>query len=136
MRKPPSPADSKNVFKQYKIVGFSCTVGIVAVFAILMLCAGVMSAVDIPHSAVVPMSILAVVAGCLLAGFICARIIKSGGLLCGLLCGTLIFLVALAAELLVVGGEVGILALYKYVAYIASAMIGGVLGVNKRRKVR
>ncbi len=136
MRKP-SPADAKkNVLTQYKAVAFSCIAGIVTAFAILTLCAGVMSAVDVPHGAVVPMSILAMVAGCLLAGFLCARIVGSGGLLCGLICASMIFLMAVAAELFVAGGQVGILALYKYVACASSAMIGGVLGVNRRRKVR
>ena len=135
MKKSPSPADSKNIFTQYKVFGFSCGIGIITAGAVLFICAGVLSAVDVPHSAVVPMSLLAPVIGCLLAGFICARILRSGGLICGLICGSLIFLVALAAELLVVGGEVGLLALYKYIADIASAMIGGVLGVNKKRKV-
>ncbi len=129
-------AGSGSILKQYKVVGISCVVGIVVIFCVLLLCAAVMSAVDVPHSAVVPMSVLAVVTGCLVSGFLCAQIHKSTGLVFGLLCGTVIFLLAFAAELLVVGNEVGVLALYKYVIYAASGMIGGVLGVNKRRKVR
>lgn len=136
MKKPPLTNDSKNLFKHYKVIGLSCLFGIIVIFAILLLCAWVMSIIDIPHSAVVPLSIMSIVTGCLLAGFMSARMIKSGGMLCGLLCGTVIFLFVLGAELLVIGGEVGLLALYKYIAYIASAMIGGILGVNQRRRIR
>ena len=136
MRKPPLPTDSKNFSKQYKAIGLSCLLGILSIFAILLLCAWVMSMVDLPHSAVAPLSILSIVAGCLLAGFLSARILKAGGMLCGLLCGTVIFLFVLGAELLVMGGEVGLLALYKYISCIASGMIGGILGVNQRRRIR
>ena len=80
------------------------------------------------------MSILAVAAGTILSGYCCARILRERGLLWGLCCGTLIFLLTLFCELMLLGQPIGILALYKYIIYAASGMIGGVLGVNKKRK--
>ena len=95
-----------------------------------------MSVRDLPHSAVVPMSILAVAAGTILSGYCCARILREKGLLWGLCCGTVIFLLAFFCELTLLGPVIGPLALYKFIIYAASGMIGGVLGVNKKRKVR
>ena len=134
MRKPASAPDTKNVVKFSRSLAVSVVVGVVLTFLILCAFAALMSVRDLPHSAVVPMSILAVAAGTILSGYCCARILRERGLLWGLCCGTLIFLLTLFCELMLLGQPIGILALYKYIIYAASGMIGGVLGVNKRRK--
>ena len=136
MKKPPAGADAKNVLKQWKIVGFSCLVGIGAAFLLLCAFALILSVKDLPHGAITPMAIAAVVVGCFVAGYCAGRTIRAGGLVYGLLCGTVIFLFAFFCELMLIGGGFSILLLYKYIIYISSGMIGGVLGVNKRRKVR
>ena len=134
MRKPASAPDTKNVVKFSRSLAVSVVVGVVLTFLILCAFAALMSVRDLPHSAVVPMSILAVAAGTILSGYCCARILRERGLLWGLCCGTLIFLLTLFCELMLLGQPIGILALYKYIIYAASGMIGGVLGVNKKRK--
>ena len=134
MRKPASAPDTKNVVKFSRSLAVSVAVGVVLTFLILCAFAALMSVRDLPHSAVVPMSILAVAAGTILSGYCCARILRERGLLWGLCCGTLIFLLTLFCELMLLGQPIGILALYKYIIYAASGMIGGVLGVNKKRK--
>ena len=136
MRKPASAPDTKNVVKFSRSLAVSVVVGVVLTFIILCAFAALMSVRDLPHSAVVPMSILAVSAGTILSGYCCARILREKGLLWGLGCGTVIFLMAFFCELMLLGQPIGILALYKYIIYAASGMIGGVLGVNKKRKVR
>lgn len=136
MRKPASVPDTKNVAKLSRAVALSVAVGVVLSFLLLCAFAALMSVRDLPHSAVVPMSILAVAAGTILSGYCCARILRERGLLWGLGCGTLIFLLAFFCELMLLGQPIGILALYKYIIYAASGMIGGVLGVNQKRKVR
>ena len=136
MKKPSAGPDTKNVTKFSRALAVSVGAGVVATFLILSLFAALMTVRDLPHSAVVPMSILGVAAGTILAGYCCARILRERGLLWGLGCGTVIFLLAFFCELMLLGQPVGILALYKYIIYAASGMIGGVLGVNKKRRVR
>ena len=136
MRKPASAPDTKNVVKFSRSLAVSVAVGVVLTFLILCAFAALMSVRDLPHSAVVPMSILAVAAGTILSGYCCARILREKGLLWGLCCGTVIFLLAFFCELTLLGPVIGPLALYKFIIYAASGMIGGVLGVNKKRKVR
>lgn len=136
MRKPASAPDTKNVVKFSRSLAVSVAMGVVLTFLILCAFAALMSVRDLPHSAVVPMSILAVSAGTILSGYCCACILREKGLLWGLGCGTVIFLMAFFCELMLLGQPIGILALYKYIIYAASGMIGGVLGVNKKRKVR
>lgn len=136
MKRPSAGPDTKNVTKFSRALAVSVAAGVVATFVILSLFAALMTVRDLPHSAVVPMSILGVAAGTILAGYCCARILRERGLLWGLGCGTVIFLLAFFCELMLLGQPVGILALYKFIIYAASGMIGGVLGVNKKRRVR
>lgn len=136
MKKTPAGASVKNMTENYKVVAFSCLMGIIITAAMLFIAALIISSVDFPQSGIAPLAIGASVAGCFAAGFLCGRITKGGGLLYGLVCGLVIFFLCLLCEVSFMGGEMGILALYKLVVCVTSAMIGGVLGVNKRRKVR
>ena len=136
MKKPSSGPDTKNVVKFSRALAVSVAAGVIVTFLILSAFAALMSVRDLPHSAVVPMSIFGVAAGTILAGYCCASILRERGLLWGLSCGAVIFLLALFCELMLLGQPVGVLALYKFIIYAASGMIGGVLGVNKKRRVR
>ena len=134
--KPSAGPETKNAARLSRAVALSVAAGTAVSFLILCAFAALMSVRDLPHSAVVPMSILAVAAGTILSGYCCARILREKGLLWGLCCGTVIFLLAFFCELMLLGPVIGPLALYKFIIYAASGMIGGVLGVNKKRKVR
>ena len=136
MKKPSSSPDTKNVVKFSRALAVSVAAGVVATFLILCAFAALMSVRDFPHSAVVPMSIFGVAVGTILSGYCCARLLRERGLLWGLGCGAVIFLLALFCELMLLGQPIGVLALYKFIIYAASGMIGGVLGVNKKRRVR
>lgn len=134
--KPSAGPETRNAVKFSRSVALSVGAGVLLSFLILCAFAALMSVRDLPHSAVVPMSILAVAAGTILSGYCCARILREKGLLWGLCCGTVIYLLAFFCELMLLGQPIGALALYKFIIYAASGMIGGVLGVNKKRKVR
>lgn len=127
---------AKAAGQEPKTIALSCLLGVGVAFAILAAMSLVMTLVDLPHGAMMPVTILAVVSGCFAAGFSCGKMLRRKGLLYGLICGSLLFLLALVCEVALIGEEFSVLLLYKYVMYIASAMIGGVLGVNQRRKVR
>lgn len=132
----PSAAETGDLARFSRAVALSVGVGALVTFLILCVFALLMSVRDLPHSAVSPISILAVAAGTILSGWCCARILREKGLLWGLCCGTIFFLLAFFCELMLLGQPVGILALYKFIIYAASGMIGGVLGVNHKRKIK
>ena len=125
----------RGVLDNYRVVALACGAGVALVAAVLFAAALVISSVDFPQSGIAPVAILASVIGCFGAGFLCARMTQSAGLLYGLLCGSIIFLLCLVCEVAFLGGGLGVLALYKYAICAISGMIGGVLGVNKRRKL-
>lgn len=144
MKKPQKPlgasgasaAETGDLVRFSRAVALSVGAGALVTFLILCVFSALMSVRDLPHSAVVPISILAVAAGAVFSGWCCAKINREKGLLWGLCCGTVLYLLAFFCELMLLGQPIGILALYKYIIYAASGMIGGVLGVNQRRRGR
>ena len=60
---------------------------------------------------------------------------KSSGLMLGVLCAIIMFVLLLIAGLST-GETVSILTLIKPIVMIVSGMIGGILGVNKKEKIR
>ena len=136
MKKPSAgPGPKSNMANRSKAVALSVAVGVLLSFLLLCAFAALMSLRDMPHSAVVPMSVFSVAVGTIAAGYCAACLIREHGLLWGLVCGSVIFLIALFCELMLLGQPVGVLGLYKFIIYASSGMIGGVLGVNKRRKI-
>lgn len=136
MKKPSTAPEARQFSRLYRTVGLSSLLGVGITAVLLLLFALAMSSVDLPHGAVFPLAAAAGVAGCAGAGFISGYVVRKGGLLLGLACGGLIFLLTLFCELTFCGGEVGTQALYKLTICCFSGMTGGVFGVNCKRKVR
>ncbi len=117
-------------------VAVSVAVGALVSVAILLLLSLVLSSRSVPQSMVDPMAILAMCTGAFVSGTICAKIIHKNGLMCGLICGVVFSVLILACSLAVPDSSLGLGALIKTMFMLLSAMLGGVLGVNtkKRRK--
>ena len=116
----------------------TCGIGLGAAACVLLLVimSVVMSIQDIPQAAISLMSTLAFVAGGFVAGFACSALSRERGLLLGLCCGVLLFLILSLASLAVDGSAFGALAATKLAAVLFAAALGGVLGVNRRKKFR
>lgn len=115
-------------------VAFGILAGAVVCALVLLLMAALMTARSIPQFAVDPMAGMALIAGGLVAGFSCARALRENGLTYGALCGALFTVIVLLAGLAIRDNGFGIPALLKIVFIMLSSMLGGVLGVNARRR--
>ena len=91
---------------------------------------------DLPHSAVEPLALLAGGAGCLLAGFLGARIHGRSGLLIGAACGIVVFGIILLTGCVTASGGVGPGVWLKGLIFLFCGAIGGVLGVNTSLPVK
>ncbi len=109
-------------------------VGLLVSFGLLVLAAAVVTAVDIPRSAVFPLAVAAVTAGAFVGGLITAALARRYGLLNGALCGLLLFLLIMLAGIARYAGVDGSRAAVKLAALVVAGSIGGVLGVNRRKK--
>ena len=67
--------------RELKTVALSCLTGVCVTFVILAVVALVMTFTDLPHGAITPITIAAVVAGCFAAGFFCGKALREKGLL-------------------------------------------------------
>ena len=136
MKKMSVSSETKCLAEYSKKIGVGVIVGVLVTAMVLFCGAFVMSKVDFPQSGIPIVGIIALVFGGFVAGFVVARLTRSKGLLYGLLCGFIIFFICVFCELIFMGGELGALAMYKAGICTISGMIGGVLGVNKRKKSR
>lgn len=123
-----------SVNRYAKSVGISTGFGIAVSAVLLFLCSFLMSAIDIPQSAIEPMAILCACMGAFISGYMCSRINKEKGFFMGLVCGFIIFTLTFLSGILIMPIELTPLILVKLFALLVSAGIGGMIGVNKKEK--
>lgn len=130
-----SSANEKSLSEKFlKPVALGLLFGAVVVFILLLIFSAVMKHNNIPQSIVPVMAIVSVSAGGFTAGFAASKLAKERGLLIGLVCGAVISAVILAAGLAVLKDSVGGIAFTKFAACIAASCIGGIAGVNGKRR--
>ena len=128
------PNVSETAVKNLRPVAISVLTGVIACVAILIFSAAIISSQSVPHRLISPMVILSLIVGGFISGFLCSKAIREKGLVYGAVCGFLISLAMLLAGFVITEDGIGVLALIKIMIVMFSAMIGGVLGVNTRKK--
>ena len=136
MAKSVSPEAGGAALQWGRSIAAACLAGTAVTMAVLLLCAAVMASADVPQGAVFPMSAAAVMLGCFSAGWVCSRLTRRCGMALGAVCGLLLFGLLVLSDFAVLGGVFGTQSVYKLAVCLASSMIGGVVGVNQRRKIR
>lgn len=113
------------------VCGILLLVILMCLFAAVMMSSGVISA-DILDYCTVGM----VGAATLMSGIISSRITGSAGLVVGSLTGFFIFLIITSVALIFNGEPVSIITLLKLTAAVFAGGIGGIIGVNKKEKIK
>lgn len=126
--------ESVMVKKLLRPVFIGACVGAVCCLLLLLLMSAVMAATDVPKSVVTPMAVVAAAVGAFIGGITAARIAKEKGLLIGAACGLLLFLVVLIAGFAVLKDIRGTYVLVKLLVLIGCGAVGGILGVNLRKR--
>ena len=106
------------------------------VLLLLSAAAVMVKAESVSYQAIVPIAIAAAGCGSFAAGYCSSRLHKSRGLLIGSAGGLLLFVISLVLGLAVGGQELGIAALLRLALCVLCGAAGGVLGVNKKRRLR
>ena len=110
--------------------------GVLTAVAVLLFCALAVSCFSLPIAAMRAMAILTVAAGGLVGGYVAARTFRKKGLLIGTAVGVILALILTVAGVLFIKEAPVMQSLTKFAILIASAMIGGILGVNAKQKRR
>ena len=129
-------AESAGMARCIRPVTVSVFLGAVCCSLALLAFSFLMSVQNIPQSAVEPMAIFALVFGSFVAGFTCAKSMRENGLAYGALCGAVLTLLVILSGLTVTGNRFDLPIVFRIVLIMFAAMLGGVMGVNakKRRK--
>lgn len=109
-------------------------IGIVVGVLLLLAAAAVMASTQVPAAAVTPVALAAIAAAAFAGGFTAARLLRERGLLIGAACGLLIFLIVAIAGFSVDQAVQGTLLFLKLGLTVGFGALGGILGVNVKRK--
>ncbi len=109
-------------------------VGLIVCVGALMLMALIVQSVDVPRAAILPLAIVAAAIGAFLAGLTVAAVAKQKGLLLGAVCGLVLWLLILLAGVARYTGVSGEGAALKLAVLLLCGSVGGVLGVNMRKR--
>lgn len=109
-------------------------VGGIVTTLLLVLMAVVMTVRDIPQGIVTPLATAAAAIGGFVGGLTAARIAKRQGLLIGALCGALLYALIWVTGMGHAGELQAVSVLIKWAILIACGAVGGIVGVNMRRR--
>lgn len=107
--------------------------GIVTTLLLILMAVG-MALKDIPQGIVTPLATAAAAIGSFIGGLTAARIAKRQGLLIGALCGALLYALIWLTGVGHVGDMQASSIFIKWAILIACGAVGGIVGVNLRRR--
>ena len=107
-----------------------CEIILMSLFSVLIITSGLLPA-DVTDYIMIAATAVSVFFG----GFICAKINKSSGLICGLLTAAIGFAIITLIGLLQSEAVLTILSLIRLIAMLLCGCAGGILGVNQKEKV-
>lgn len=136
MKQSKSRHEMDGTMKYLKPILVGTAVGAVVITVVLMVLSLLLSLQNIPQMLITPMVLVALGIGSFLGGNFAARLTREKGLLVGLCCGVLLFLALWLFGQAIHGGGFGVIGIVKLAIALGLSALGGVMGVNakKRRK--
>ena len=89
---------------------------------------------DLDDGFATPFASISAAAGCLISSFFASRRFGSGGLLNGVICGGVTFVITLLISLWLDKGGLTVNTLFNLIIMLLSGLIGGIWGVNQKQK--
>ena len=127
--------DSSAMVKRFlRPVVIGAVVGALCCTLVLIIMAAIVASQDIPKAVITPMAIVAGAAGSFFGGFTAARIAKERGLLIGGACGLLLFILVVIVGFAFLKEIRGAYILVKLAVMLICSAVGGVIGVNLRKR--
>ncbi|WP_092751778.1 TIGR04086 family membrane protein [Hydrogenoanaerobacterium saccharovorans] len=133
MKQGKSKVEKYGVMKYLKPILSGTLVGAVVITVILMVLSLLLSLQNIPQMLINPMVLLALAIGSLMGGSFAAKMVREKGLVMGLCCGVLLFLMLLLFGQGISDNGFGFMAAIKLAIALLFSAIGGVAGVNSKK---
>ena len=109
-------------------------IGMLSSAMLIFMMAAVLTVGNIPAMIISPATVFVLAFGSFFGGFSSAKMSAEKGLLCGFVSGILFFVIAWAAGALFENSGFGTAAIIKLFMILISSSLGGIFGVNYRRK--
>ncbi len=126
--------EASAVVRWIRPILIGAVVGVVCCLLMLLLFAAVMAAQDIPQMAVTPLAVIAAAFGAFVGGLVAAKVAGVRGLVYGAACGAVLFLLVMIAGFIELKDIRGIYALVKFAVMVGCGAVGGIIGVNFRKR--
>ena len=123
-----------NLAERLVVYAISVIVGIVAVTLTMFLAASICLALDMSDNFSSLVSGICLGVGALVSGFLSGKKIKSGGLINGMSCGIIMYLIVFFLSLFISDNGFTMVTLSHSLITVISSAIGGILGVNASHK--
>ena len=128
--------EKQMIFKKAITLLIGAAVGAAVSMMMLFLVAVVFAITKrLPQMAVIPIALVAAAIGTFVAGYVVGRIKKKNGYIYGLAEGILLFAVWVLFSMST-GNSVTVLLLIRFGIMIVTGMLGGIVGVNRKRRFR
>lgn len=126
-------------FSNIKSSKLGCTivssfVGIAVIALMLLLFSLLMTKIDVPEGVVSLMSAVALCVGAYAGGYYASRSRRENGLFLGILCGTLIYFTVFIMGIIFSKVNLSAAVFTKLIIVAICGAIGGVIGVNSKKK--
>lgn len=118
-----------------KFTFFSAAVSILLVGAVLLLLSFLMSFYDVPQVVLAIAVLLLTVLLGFSCGYLCAKRVRKKGIFVGVICGVVLSVLILFVDLCAYG-DFTVSVFTKLPVILVASSIGGVIGVNRKRKYR
>lgn len=129
-------AETSGIVLLWKPLAFGTVAGVVAIVGILMLFSLLLSSNSPPQGVLTPMAIAALCIGSFVGGGVSAKLAGEKGLIMGAGTGLLLFFVLLIAGTAVQLVGLDALLFLRLTLLLISASLGGVVGVNLKKRRR
>lgn len=111
-------------------------VSVVVCMVLMIVFAAVLSKSNFSETTVLVMSMIAQGVGALCGGFAGARLFGQSGMIIGAASGAVVFLLFTAAALIFSPGGMTVVTVIKLVLMLLCSVLGGICGVNLRKKTK
>ena len=126
--------DPSTVARLLRPIAWGVGIGAVVCTVLLLIASAILTTGAIPQTAVSPIAFAILTVAAFVGGLIAARLSRERGLLTGALVGLLLFLLTAVLGLLILQALDGTSMLLKVALMIGGGALGGVLGVNVKRR--
>ncbi len=122
--------------KVFRPIVFGTGAGVAVCVLLLAVAAAILAAGAIPPATVTPVALAVLAIAAVVSGFVASRVSKERGLLYGAGAGLLLFLLTALTGIILLQEFDGALSLLKAALTIGGGAVGGVLGVNAKKRTK